>query len=135
MYCDKTRFEGREYQVVFQLRQRPGTYNIGQETVGATERGETIDANFSNDELEYYSNRKGVHKIYRLMVRVIPQKTGSLGERAATTPVPGRGGPAARPAMAAGGTPARAITDGSSGFVEMCLMVLTIGLITLLKPK
>jgi hypothetical protein len=68
-YCDRTRFEGRQYQVAFQVRQEPGTYGIGQETVGAEGAGVTIDPLFPNSELEYYTKRKGVHKLYRLLVR------------------------------------------------------------------
>jgi hypothetical protein len=69
VYCDRTQFDGCEYQVAFQLRQEPDTYSIGQETVGAERRGEVIDPLFGNNELEYYTTRKGVHKIYRLLVR------------------------------------------------------------------
>jgi hypothetical protein len=69
VYCDRTTFEGHEYQIAFQLRQEPGTYSIGQETVGADRAGRTIDPLFSNSELEYYTKRKGVHKLYRLLIR------------------------------------------------------------------
>jgi hypothetical protein len=72
IYCDRTEFKGRQYQVAFQLRQRPDSYSIGQETVGAEERGETIDPLFKNNELEYYTKRKGVHELYRLLVRQLP---------------------------------------------------------------
>ena len=68
VYCDRTTFEGQQYQVAFQLRQEPGTYGIGQETVGAEGAGRTIDPLFPNSELEYYTKRKGVHKLYRLLV-------------------------------------------------------------------
>jgi hypothetical protein len=68
VYCDRTTFEGQQYQVAFQLRQEPETYDIGQETVGAEGSGRTIDPLFPNSELEYYTKRKGVHKLYRLVV-------------------------------------------------------------------
>ena len=72
VYCDETFFQGRKYRVAFQLRQQPGSYEIGQETVRATTEGKQIDPLFSNDELEYYTKRKGVHKLYRLLVRRVP---------------------------------------------------------------
>ena len=71
VYCDRTEFKGHQYQVAFQLWQRPDSYNVGQETVGATRKGETIDPLFSNNELEYYTKCKGVHKLYRLLVRKV----------------------------------------------------------------
>ena len=65
------RFEGRTFLLAFQVRQEPGTYSVGQETVGAEERGEAIDPLFQNSELEYYSRRRGVHKLQRLLVRAL----------------------------------------------------------------
>ena len=46
--------EGERFQakVAFQLRQRPGSYGIGQMTVGTEEE---IDPLISNNELEYYT--------------------------------------------------------------------------------
>ena len=76
VYVDRTMFQGREYEVAFQLRQKPGSYSIGQETVGAQEAHETIDHLFPNDELEYYTKRKGVHKLYRLLIRPVRNTTG-----------------------------------------------------------
>ena len=69
VYVDCTAFEGREYQVAFQLRQEPDTYCIGQETVAADRAEVTIDPLFKNSELKYYTKRKGVHKLYRLLIR------------------------------------------------------------------
>jgi hypothetical protein len=66
--CDKTYFQGSSFEVVFQLRQMPGSYSIGQHTLGASVAGQ-IDPLFSNDELEYYTVRKDAHVIYRLLVR------------------------------------------------------------------
>eukprot|EP01084_Bolivina_argentea_P150931 263510_1 len=42
-------------QCAFQVRVRPGSYNIGQETVGAARTGVTLDKHFSNNELEWYT--------------------------------------------------------------------------------
>eukprot|EP01043_Picozoa_sp_COSAG02_P059880 COSAG02_NODE_7712_length_2878_cov_26.479309_2_plen_464_part_00 len=72
VYCDYTKFEGRDFQVAFQLRQKPNSYSIGQETVGAERSGDTIDPLFDNKELEYYTKRKGVHELYRLLIRMCP---------------------------------------------------------------
>ena len=75
-YCDRTQYDGHEYQVAFQLRQEPGTLKIGPQTIlddddGA---GEQIDPLFPNSELEYYTNTRGVHKLYRLLIRKAPAR-------------------------------------------------------------
>jgi hypothetical protein len=44
-------------------------YGIGQEMIGAKRDGRTIDPLFPNSELEYYTKRKGVHRLYRLLIR------------------------------------------------------------------
>lgn len=41
------------------MRQRPGSYEVGQETTGATAHGIKVDPYFSNDELECYT-KEGV---------------------------------------------------------------------------
>lgn len=71
-YCDWTTFNGKRFQVAFQLRQRPGTFDIGQQTLPGVD--EKIDEYFENSELEYYTNEKkvGCHKLYRLLVRIHP---------------------------------------------------------------
>ena len=75
LYCDTVGFEDHSISVAFQLRQQPDTYTVGPETVGATARAETIDPHFPNDELEWYTKRSGVHKLTRLLVRVLPPRT------------------------------------------------------------
>eukprot|EP00042_Codosiga_hollandica_P041735 m.375293 g.375293 ORF g.375293 m.375293 type:complete len:681 (-) comp56177_c0_seq13:29-2071(-) len=40
---------------MFQVRQRPGSYGIGQETVGAERQGKQLDERFKNSELEFYT--------------------------------------------------------------------------------
>jgi hypothetical protein len=67
-YCDKTNFQGGSFEFVFQLRQMPGSYSIGQHTLGASVIGQ-IDPMLSNDELEYYTTRNDAHKLYRLFIR------------------------------------------------------------------
>ena len=42
-------------KVVFQLKIRPNSYGIGQETVNDTDNGGTIDKYFDNNELEFYT--------------------------------------------------------------------------------
>jgi hypothetical protein len=68
VYCDKTNFQGGSFEVVFQLRQMPGSYNISQPTFGESVIGQ-IDPLLSDDELEYYTTRNDAHKIYRVLVR------------------------------------------------------------------
>jgi hypothetical protein len=74
-------FQGSSFEVVFQLRQMPESYSIGQHTFGASVTGQ-IDPLFDNNELEYYTVRNGVHKIYRLLVR----RTGSALSPVCTLP-------------------------------------------------
>jgi hypothetical protein len=81
VYCDKTMFQGSSFEVVFQLRQMPESYSIGQHTFGASVTGQ-IDPLFDNNELEYYTVRNGVHKIYRLLVR----RTGDALDPVCTPP-------------------------------------------------
>jgi hypothetical protein len=52
---------------------------VGQETVGAKDRGETIDPLFPNDSMEYYSRRRGVHKLQRLLIRATDDSPICLG--------------------------------------------------------
>jgi neuralized-like protein 4 len=54
-------------QVAFQVRLRPGSYGIGQETVGA--KGQ-IDPRISNAELEYYTRENVGCCIHGLLVKV-----------------------------------------------------------------
>ena len=70
-YCAPTEFKGRSFLLAFEVRQQPGTYSVGQETLGATRRGKIIDPLFSNNELEYYTQARGVHALQRLLVRVL----------------------------------------------------------------
>eukprot|EP01084_Bolivina_argentea_P022115 41097_1 len=56
-------------QCVFQLRIRPGCYNIGQETIGATTAGTIIDKHIPNKELEWYTKEFLGIIIYGLLIR------------------------------------------------------------------
>lgn len=55
-------------KVAFQCRQPEGSYSIGQETVGA---GSTrIDPIFSNNEVEWYTERIGSPVLYGLLIKL-----------------------------------------------------------------
>lgn len=61
-YCENTAYAGHgtsykngKIKCVMQVRQKPGSYHILNETVGATARKEVIDKNFSNDEVAYFT--------------------------------------------------------------------------------
>ena len=55
-------------KVAFQCRQLEGTYSIGQETIGA---GSTmIDPLFSNNEVEWYTERIGSPVLYGLLIKL-----------------------------------------------------------------
>lgn len=58
-----------EAQVAFQVRLRPGTYRIGQQTVGADKQ---IDPAFSNSSIEYYTkgDEHGSHVLTGLLVKL-----------------------------------------------------------------
>eukprot|EP01084_Bolivina_argentea_P150930 263506_1 len=57
IYCQHPDDKDRtiKVQFAFQLRVQPGSYKIGQETVGAAKSGLKLDVNFSNNELEWYT--------------------------------------------------------------------------------
>ena len=55
-------------QFVFQVRQRPGSYKIGQETVGARET--KLDPLFENNELERYTQEQVGILISGLLIRL-----------------------------------------------------------------
>ena len=54
----------------FQLRIKPESYNIGQETIGATRKGKIVDENFSNNELEWYTKQNMSIVLYGLLLNV-----------------------------------------------------------------
>eukprot|EP01084_Bolivina_argentea_P284464 487544_1 len=56
-------------QFVFQVKIRPESYAIGQETVGATKKGWTLDKNFSNDEIEWYTSENVGIMLQGLLLR------------------------------------------------------------------
>jgi len=54
-------------RMVFQCRQRPDSYKVGQETIGATA---IIDPNFCNNELEFYTKENVGVRLTGLLVQV-----------------------------------------------------------------
>ena len=57
-------------RVAFQVLIRPGSYRIGQETVGAGSKGIKIDEHFSNDEIEWATKEKVATILYGLLVEL-----------------------------------------------------------------
>ena len=57
----------KKYSVhtILQVRVKPGSYSKGPQTMGAKEE---IDGLFSNDEIEWFTNREGVHYIFGILV-------------------------------------------------------------------
>ena len=54
----------------FQLRIKPGSYRIGQETVGATRNGNILDDNFRNEEIEWYTKQNMGIVLYGLLLNI-----------------------------------------------------------------
>ena len=65
------------------MRQQPGTYFTGPQTLD--KESDEIDPLFSNKSLEYYTKRRGVHRLQRLLVRVLSDRepSGGAGRAAA----------------------------------------------------
>jgi hypothetical protein len=74
--------------VAFQLRQEPQCFILGQETGGATARDINIDEHLENEELEYYTTQRDVHKIYRLLVRIHDDDDVGLADELEPEPEP-----------------------------------------------
>eukprot|EP01084_Bolivina_argentea_P138662 244078_1 len=71
-YCSHPQNKDRtlKVQFAFQLRIRPGSYNVGQETVGAARIGKTLDAHFSNNEIEWYTKENLSIVLYGLLLKI-----------------------------------------------------------------
>ena len=52
-----------------QVRQRPESYKIGQETIGATKKGKKIDDYFDNNQIEWYTKENIAIAINGLLVQ------------------------------------------------------------------
>ena len=57
-------------KTAFQVRIKPGDYDVGPETVGARKKGETIDEHISNNELEWMTQTRGVIILYGVLLRM-----------------------------------------------------------------
>ena len=71
-YCDHPENSRKRLKVrfAFQLRIKPGSYGIGPETIGATRKGNILDANFRNEELEWYTKQNMSIVLYGLLLNV-----------------------------------------------------------------
>jgi len=69
-YCIKESFCGHEFLVAFQVLQKPDSYKVHAETVGAVVQ---IDEYFPNSEMEWYTKSRGVHFLQRLLVKCVGQ--------------------------------------------------------------
>ena len=69
-YYPQSRYRQLKVRFAFQLRIKPGSYEIGQETVGATRKGKILDENFRNDELEWYTKQNMGIVLYGLLLHV-----------------------------------------------------------------
>jgi hypothetical protein len=63
-------------RVVFQVRIKPGSYQVGKQTVlELTEKSQNFDPHFSNAELECSTIRRGVIILVGILVKVEDEKT------------------------------------------------------------
>ncbi|KAJ9440073.1 hypothetical protein DIPPA_15767 [Diplonema papillatum] len=74
-YCDYGRVymtehhsAGHRYRFALQVRIQPGTYTVGQETVGAKRRGDIIDPYVPNTSIEWYTSELHTHMITGILV-------------------------------------------------------------------
>ena len=61
MYCD-----GKQYCFTLELRIQPGTYQIDQETIGASKQ---IDPHFSNNSIEWYTEQDHTHIFTGILIQ------------------------------------------------------------------
>ncbi|XP_077868820.1 uncharacterized protein LOC144359579 [Saccoglossus kowalevskii] len=66
-YVDKDTNKSYDVRVVFQVRIRPGSYNVGPETIGQKSE---IDPIFHNQELEWFTKERGAVIPYGLLFRL-----------------------------------------------------------------
>ena len=70
--------------MAFQLRVKPGSYEVIPETVGARRKGVRLDPRFSNEEMEWATDWKGSFLLVGLLVKLenlgkepsLPKHTG-----------------------------------------------------------
>ena len=73
--------------MAFQLRVKPGSYEVIPETVGARRKGVRLDPRFSNEEMEWATDWKGSFLLVGLLVKLenlgkepSPQKHTGMAE-------------------------------------------------------
>eukprot|EP01084_Bolivina_argentea_P290023 498125_1 len=71
-YCSHPDDKNRtlQAQFAFQLRIRPGCYKVGQETVGAARQGISLDNNFTNNEVEWYTKENIGILLHGLLIKI-----------------------------------------------------------------
>eukprot|EP01064_Diplonema_japonicum_P025371 TRINITY_DN3671_c1_g1_i1.p1 TRINITY_DN3671_c1_g1~~TRINITY_DN3671_c1_g1_i1.p1 ORF type:complete len:801 (+),score=96.35 TRINITY_DN3671_c1_g1_i1:120-2405(+) len=67
-YMTEFSFAGHKYRFALQVRIQPDTYTIGQETVGAMRKGDTIDPYVPNTAIEWYTGELHTHMITGVLV-------------------------------------------------------------------
>eukprot|EP01045_Picozoa_sp_COSAG04_P030086 COSAG04_NODE_5123_length_1728_cov_2.409454_1_plen_445_part_10 len=72
-YLEEDELDGQRFLVALQVMeqppQQPGGYDIGQQTLDEGGLPE-LDHLFPNKQIEHYTDRRGVHKIYRILVKL-----------------------------------------------------------------
>lgn len=66
-YHDPVTHHSYKAKVLLQVRIEPESYTVGPQTVGATSQ---IDPHFTNDELEWSTDRRKVTVIYGVLVKL-----------------------------------------------------------------
>ena len=66
IYTNEYYCSGRYYRFALQLRLQPNTYDIGQQTIGATRE---IDPNIPNKSIEWYTNQYHTHFFTGILIR------------------------------------------------------------------
>ena len=71
-FTDEVNGKQCKARIVLQVRIEPDTYTIGPSTVASRLRRGfgPIDPNFSDDELEWMTDRECVHHIYGVLIKV-----------------------------------------------------------------
>ena len=66
-FHDPETYKSYKAKVLLQVRIEPGSYEVGPQRVGATSQ---IDPLFTNDELEWSTERRKVTVIYGVLVKL-----------------------------------------------------------------
>ena len=97
LYASKTDDgHGGQFQVVFQVQQRPDSFTVLHKTMGLKGKGITLDPHYKNDELEWFTEALAAIVITGILIKV----TGRPAEPARPTAVSTSTAPAATAAVA-----------------------------------